>query len=133
MKRLFSLALVAASAGVGLMVAAGPASAAIYSNCTQAKAAGHTNIPRTSPFYSSNLDSDHDGIACETSGGSSSSSSSSSSSTSGGGSGSISVNTGSGGTADRTSPAVPAAVGGLGVVVLGGSAVAMRRRTTVRE
>jgi micrococcal nuclease len=36
-----------------------------YKNCTAAKAAGAYNIKRGEPGYSSNLDRDNDGIACE--------------------------------------------------------------------
>ena len=45
----------------------GPSSyAAAPRNCTQARALGLRNIPRSSPFYASWLDADDDGIACET-------------------------------------------------------------------
>ncbi|HSP36704.1 MAG TPA: excalibur calcium-binding domain-containing protein [Frankiaceae bacterium] len=134
MKRLLSLSAAAASVGVGLVVVASPASAAYYANCTQARAAGQTDIPRSSSSYRAALDRDGDGIACESGGESSTSTSTSAGATttsSGGGlrTGSITVNTGSGGQADRISSAVPVAAGGLGVLVLGGSAVALRRRS----
>ncbi len=37
-----------------------------YSNCSEAKAAGAAPISRGEPGYSSSLDRDDDGIACET-------------------------------------------------------------------
>lgn len=36
-----------------------------FANCTEAKAAGYHDIPRGAPGYSSKLDRDGDGIACE--------------------------------------------------------------------
>lgn len=36
-----------------------------YSSCAQARADGRSNIPQGDPGYSSKLDRDHDGIACE--------------------------------------------------------------------
>jgi micrococcal nuclease len=36
-----------------------------YNNCTEAKAAGAYNIKRGEPGYSSKLDKDNDGVACE--------------------------------------------------------------------
>lgn len=36
-----------------------------YNNCTEAKAAGAYNIKRGQPGYSSKLDKDNDGVACE--------------------------------------------------------------------
>lgn len=36
-----------------------------YTSCAQAKAAGHVNIRRGQQGYSSSLDRDKDGIACE--------------------------------------------------------------------
>ncbi|NQX65005.1 thermonuclease family protein [Paenibacillus alba] len=36
-----------------------------YNNCTEAKAAGAYNIKKGEPGYSSKLDRDHDGVACE--------------------------------------------------------------------
>ncbi|MGI8755107.1 MAG: excalibur calcium-binding domain-containing protein [Acidimicrobiales bacterium] len=41
-------------------------SGASYSNCSEAKSAGAAPISRGEPGYSSNLDRDNDGIACET-------------------------------------------------------------------
>lgn len=151
MKR--SSALTISLLPVGLAAAAiltaGPAQAATFANCSQARAAGQTNIPRSSPNYSRNLDRDNDGVACESgSGESSSGSSSSSSSGSGSGSadstsssgaassgnsasGSTSINSGSGGQADAIPGALPAALGGVGLFVVAGSAIAIRRRTAV--
>lgn len=39
-----------------------------YADCTAARAAGDVNIPSDSPSYASKLDSDKDGIACESNG-----------------------------------------------------------------
>lgn len=36
-----------------------------FDNCTEAYAAGYSNIPKTSPFYAGKLDRDNDGIACD--------------------------------------------------------------------
>jgi len=41
------------------------ASGCYYANCTQARQAGETDIPSSSPHYCSKLDRDDDGIACE--------------------------------------------------------------------
>jgi hypothetical protein len=38
---------------------------AVYANCTDARAAGVTPLHRGQPGYSTTLDRDHDGIACE--------------------------------------------------------------------
>lgn len=37
----------------------------VFGSCTQAKAAGYSNIPSTSHFYNPALDKDHDRVACE--------------------------------------------------------------------
>lgn len=147
MKRSLTLSLALVPAGVTVVLLAGPAGAATYSNCTEARQAGATDIRKGMDGYSSSLDEDNDGVACESSTGedagastsdSSTSSSSagstddsSSSGSSGGGSGSVSVNSGSGGQAGAASSALPLAVGGLGVLVIGGSAVAARRQKIV--
>lgn len=39
-----------------------------FANCTEARAAGQENIPSDSPDYSSDLDSDKDGVGCESNG-----------------------------------------------------------------
>ncbi len=36
-----------------------------FRNCTQARAAGHEDIPDSSPLYGAHMDGDHDGLACE--------------------------------------------------------------------
>jgi hypothetical protein len=36
-----------------------------YRNCSEARANGDTNIPYDSPYYGPHLDSDNDGIGCE--------------------------------------------------------------------
>ena len=36
-----------------------------YRNCSEAHADGRYNIPKDDPAYSSKLDRDHDGLACE--------------------------------------------------------------------
>jgi hypothetical protein len=36
-----------------------------YRNCTQARAAGHEEIPAGSPLYGAHMDGDLDGVACE--------------------------------------------------------------------
>lgn len=38
---------------------------AVFSSCAEAKAKGHSNIPKNSNFYNPALDRDKDGIACE--------------------------------------------------------------------
>ncbi|MDQ0885928.1 micrococcal nuclease [Paenibacillus sp. V4I9] len=43
----------------------GSSSNVYYNNCTEAKAAGAYNIKRGEPGYSSKLDRDNDGVACE--------------------------------------------------------------------
>jgi hypothetical protein len=42
-----------------------PVSGVVYANCTAARAAGVTPLHRGEPGYSTKLDRDHDGIACE--------------------------------------------------------------------
>ncbi len=128
--------------GWALVLGAGPALAAssgeggqsaFFNNCTEARAAGQSNIPETQSTYRRQLDRDGDGIACEDNEGSAGTTSGSPSgatpgSLRGGGSAGIRVNSGSGGRVDRTDPAVPAVAGGVGLLVLGASAVALRRR-----
>lgn len=36
-----------------------------YANCSEARAHHDTNIPKSSSFYRTELDRDHDGFACE--------------------------------------------------------------------
>jgi hypothetical protein len=142
MDRVFTAMGVLAPVAVALVLGASPALAAssgsggdsaFFNNCSEARAAGQTNIPQTQSSYRRALDRDGDGIACETNEGSAGTtngqSTGSSGSLSGGGSASVRINSGTGGQADRTDPAVPAAVGGLGVLVLGASVIALRRRS----
>ena len=42
-----------------------PAHASPYQNCAEAYAAGHSNIPKSSPLYADYLDRDKDGVACD--------------------------------------------------------------------
>jgi cytoskeletal protein RodZ len=44
---------------------AGATQTQVFQNCTEAQAAGQTNIPSSSPAYRSELDRDNDGIACD--------------------------------------------------------------------
>jgi len=37
----------------------------VFVNCTQARQAGHVNIPSTSPYYSVHLDRNRNGVACQ--------------------------------------------------------------------
>jgi Excalibur calcium-binding domain len=41
------------------------AAAEPYANCTAARDAGNTDIPSTSEYYGEHLDTDLDGIGCE--------------------------------------------------------------------
>lgn len=41
------------------------ASAVPFKNCTQARDAGYEDIPASSDYYGEHLDSDLDGIGCE--------------------------------------------------------------------
>lgn len=61
------LATIAAAIGVlGIGVSAGAAHAdPPYASCKAAAADGRYNIPKGDPAYSSKLDRDGDGIACE--------------------------------------------------------------------
>jgi hypothetical protein len=129
---------VAAVAGASPALAAGGSDTPFFNNCSEARAAGKTDIPETSPSYRKVLDRDGDGTACETNEGSSGSTSGSTSgggggSTSSGSSGTVRINTGTGGGADRDSSALPAAVGGLGALVLGSSVVVLRRRASAQS
>lgn len=53
---------------VAALLLSGAASGQAFRNCTEAREAGYTNIPRSSAFYSRNLDRDGDGVACEQNG-----------------------------------------------------------------
>ncbi len=62
--------LVAASLAIAGGLGAPVASAQVppFENCTQAKKAGYQNIPSSSPYCGGEwLDSDNDGIGCESS------------------------------------------------------------------
>ena len=56
---------IAAFAGVFSIAFAPAAAAAPFKNCSEARAAGYTNIPSSSEYYGSHLDRDGDGIGCE--------------------------------------------------------------------
>lgn len=62
---LVALGVGAAALGGGLPDAAVAAAGPPYSNCSEAHADGRYNIPRDDPAYSSKLDRDGDGLACE--------------------------------------------------------------------
>lgn len=61
--------LLAVGAALAFAVAAAPVAAAapgpVYANCSQAREAGVSNIPRGDPAYWPDGDRDGDGIACE--------------------------------------------------------------------
>jgi hypothetical protein len=62
MIRTFVIAAAIATAAIGMAPAA---SAAPFKNCTAARDAGYEDIPATSDYYGEHLDSDLDGIGCE--------------------------------------------------------------------
>ena len=66
MKKSTSILAVAAVVGLSALTAT-PANATIgaYPNCSAAAAAGKFNIPAGTPGYGPHLDSDRDGIGCE--------------------------------------------------------------------
>jgi Excalibur calcium-binding domain len=58
--------LIAAAVLGALAVGVAPAAvAAPYTNCSEARANGDTDIPSTSERYGSHLDRDGDGVGCE--------------------------------------------------------------------
>jgi hypothetical protein len=57
--------VIAAAIGAFAIGAAPVASAAPFKNCTAARDAGYEDIPSTSEYYGEHLDSDLDGIGCE--------------------------------------------------------------------
>jgi hypothetical protein len=60
--------IVFASSCLAMIVAVGlapVASAEPFKNCTAARDAGYEDIPSTSEYYGEHLDSDLDGIGCE--------------------------------------------------------------------
>lgn len=52
-------------AGLGALAAPAIANAEPFANCTAARDAGYEDIPSTSDYYGEHLDSDLDGIGCE--------------------------------------------------------------------
>jgi hypothetical protein len=60
-----SFAAAALVAGFGVLAAPAIANAEPFKNCTAARDAGYENIPSTSEYYGEHLDSDLDGIGCE--------------------------------------------------------------------
>lgn len=60
-----SFAVAALVVGFGLLAAPALAHAVPFENCTEARKAGYENIPSTSEYYGEHLDSDLDGIGCE--------------------------------------------------------------------
>ncbi|GFG52957.1 calcium-binding protein [Mycolicibacterium agri] len=63
---LIRAALVAlALAAIGTLAPTVTATAAPYSNCSEAKANNDCDIPSDSPYYQAKLDRDQDGIGCE--------------------------------------------------------------------
>lgn len=54
-----------AATGVGVAVAPPSAAGPPYKNCSEAHADGRYNIPEGDSAYSSKLDRDGDGLACE--------------------------------------------------------------------
>ena len=65
--RILRAALTAGVAALGVALVPAPAASADppYKNCKEAHADGRYNIPKGDPAYSSKLDRDGDGIACE--------------------------------------------------------------------
>jgi hypothetical protein len=61
-RKFIAAACLASAVAIGL---APIASAVPFKNCTQARDAGYEDIPATSEYYGEHLDSDHDGIGCE--------------------------------------------------------------------
>ena len=62
---LAALAAILGVLGVGLSVDPAAQADPPYANCKAAAADGRYNIPKGDPAYSSKLDRDGDGIACE--------------------------------------------------------------------
>ncbi|MEO8815643.1 MAG: excalibur calcium-binding domain-containing protein [Mycobacterium sp.] len=62
---LATLAIGAAIAGGGVLAAPATAAGPPYKSCSEARADGRYNITQDDPAYSSSLDRDGDGIACE--------------------------------------------------------------------
>lgn len=61
-----TLAVAAIAATIFSATALPPARAEVYyKNCSEARAAGAAPLHRGDPGYSTKLDRDHDGIACE--------------------------------------------------------------------
>ncbi|MCV7259587.1 excalibur calcium-binding domain-containing protein [Mycobacterium shimoidei] len=62
---LTTMAIIGALSGQGLPPAPSALADPPYKNCSEAHADGRYNIPQDDPAYSSKLDRDKDGIACE--------------------------------------------------------------------
>ncbi len=65
MKKLLASALTGVAVVAPMVLAAAPAQAAPYSNCTEARENGDCDIPASSDLYQAKLDRDQDGIGCE--------------------------------------------------------------------
>ena len=66
MKKAIASVLAGLAIGAPMAVmSSGPAQAAPYQNCTQAKQNGDCDIPASSDKYQSKLDRDGDGLGCE--------------------------------------------------------------------
>lgn len=63
--RLAAMAAIGAVFVLGTAVAPVAVAGPPYQNCSEAHADGRYNIPSDDPAYSSKLDRDHDGLACE--------------------------------------------------------------------
>ncbi|MDN4517262.1 excalibur calcium-binding domain-containing protein [Mycolicibacterium austroafricanum] len=59
------IALIAGALTAAGIVLSPTAAAAPFPNCTAARDAGYEDIPSDSPYYGPWLDSDGDGIGCE--------------------------------------------------------------------
>lgn len=62
---LIALGVTAAALGGSVAQAAAATAGPPYRNCSEAHADGRYNIPRDDPAYSSKLDREGDGLACE--------------------------------------------------------------------
>ncbi len=58
---LLSVLILASASAAPVGAQGGPS----FRNCTEARAAGYSNIRRGEPGYARHLDRDNDGIACE--------------------------------------------------------------------
>ncbi|ORA45310.1 hypothetical protein BST22_23885 [Mycolicibacterium chubuense] len=62
---MFRALIVGAAVGAVSLGGAIPANAEPFRNCTAARDAGYEDIPSNSEYYGEHLDSDLDGIGCE--------------------------------------------------------------------